>query len=89
LADAATVRLDASTVQLHEPLHEREADPQSAMRTIQRAGGLHEEIEYVWQKLRCDAHAVVAHTHDDLRRLRNSSIIPIRASPFWILRFRR
>ena len=47
-------------MQLDEASDERQADPQAALRPIQRLVGLHEEVEDVLLHLRRDADAGVA-----------------------------
>ena len=51
--------LHASAVQLHQPPHDREPDPEPTLRAIERRRGLGEEIEHPGLHLRGDADAVV------------------------------
>ena len=61
LLQAGAVRRHLPVVHAHDALHEREADPEAALRAVRRAVGLREQVEHVRQQLRVDAAAVVAH----------------------------
>ena len=61
LAVRRAVRFDRAAVQRHQPLREREADPQAPRRAVQRAIGLREQVEDLRQELFIDPYAVVAH----------------------------
>src|SRR5262245_28081860 len=62
------VRLDGARMQLDEPAHEREPDPEPAMRAIRALLALREQVEDPRQQLGCNAasrvfdlqHAMVA-----------------------------
>ena len=53
--------LHPPSVKLHEPLHDGEADAQSALHSRVASVGLGEEVEHAGQHLRRDAHAIVPH----------------------------
>ena len=52
-------RLDAAAVQLDEPLHEREAEPEAPQPPLERGVGLAERLEEAGQHGRLDAGAGV------------------------------
>ena len=53
------LRLDRAAVQLDQALHQREPEPEPALRAVERLARLEEQIEHVRQQLRRDADAVV------------------------------
>ena len=54
-------------MEIHQPLDQRETDPEAALGAIQRVSGLDKEIEHMRQQLGCNPHAVIAHAHDKFR----------------------
>jgi hypothetical protein len=52
---AGPVPADAAAVQFHQALHQRQADPQAALRTADRLGRLGEHLEDVRQDVYGDA----------------------------------
>lgn len=67
--EAFALRLDAPVVQLREPAHQREPDAEPALRALEPAVALDEEIEDVRQQLGLDADSVVLHRQGDVRAL--------------------
>src|SRR6185369_11986379 len=61
LARPVALRLDPAAVQLDEAAHQRQAEPEAALRTDARALHLGEGLEDLRQHLRGDADAGVAH----------------------------
>jgi len=49
--------LDPAAVHFHEPLHQGQADSQSALRAVQGTLGLREQIEDAGQDFGSDPHA--------------------------------
>ena len=57
---AVAVRRDRAAVQPHQAPHDRQPEPEPALRAIERLTLLHEQVEDPRQHLRRDADAVVA-----------------------------
>jgi len=57
-------------VHLHDALHQCQADAEAALRAIERARTLREELEDVWQQVRSDTHAGIADTQQNHLPLR-------------------
>src|SRR6185436_19030911 len=66
---AFAARLDTAAVQLRNPLYQRQADPQPALRAIETALALHEQVEDPRQQLRLEAEPRIAHAEHSLARL--------------------
>src|SRR6185437_8387226 len=64
LAAARASGLDASLMQLDEPLGERESDPESAVGVLERPVELGEGLEDVLQHFRRNPHAAIPNAHD-------------------------
>src|SRR5262245_47134890 len=58
--------LDGTAMKLGDALHQREADAEAALLTVEGSRPLHEEIEHAGEQVRRDAHAVVGHAQDRL-----------------------
>ena len=58
--------LTAAAVQLDELTHQRQTNAQAALRAVQRAAHLREQVENAAQHVRLDADAVVAHAQHRL-----------------------
>ena len=58
--------LDRAAVHLDQPLHQRQPDAQAALRAVERAIDLREEVEHLGQHLRGNADAGVAHAEHRL-----------------------
>ena len=58
--------LDCPFVQLDQPPHESQADPQPALGPIERTICLGEKFEYPSQQIGCNANAIIANTNDGL-----------------------
>src|SRR5689334_6268127 len=54
-------------MQLHEPADQGQSNTEPALRPIERAFALHEQIEYSRQQLGRDAEPVVLHTEHRIR----------------------
>ena len=48
----------------HQAAHQRQADPQAALRAVERPVGLNKEIENAGEHVRRNAHASVAHVEN-------------------------
>src|SRR6185295_15995174 len=57
---------DRAPVQGHEPLHHREPDTQAALRPVEAAIALHEDVEDLRDELGAHSHPVVPHAQDRL-----------------------
>ena len=66
LPEAGALRADRSSVQLDQPAHEREADPEAALGVVLGARHLYERVEEGLQRLGRDADAAVAHADLEL-----------------------
>src|SRR6202022_57654 len=62
-------RVDGAAVKLDQAAHQREADPEAALRTIRQLIALDEELEHRREPLGRDASPVVAHADDHLAAL--------------------
>ncbi len=60
------MRLNAAAMHLDQPLDQGQSDAQSAVRAVERALGLREEIEYSRQQVARDPDAGITHAQDDL-----------------------
>ena len=66
LAGSLAAAPHLAAVQLDQPLHQRQPEPQPAAAAVERPVGLGERLEEPRQHLRRDARAGVAHAHDGL-----------------------
>src|SRR5262245_58927807 len=66
-SDPVAPRLDSTTVELDHALHDGEPDPEAALRAVEPALDLREELEHALQHVGRDADAAVAHGDDGVR----------------------
>ena len=66
---AVAFRFDRAPVQLDEAADQRETDPETALRAIERDAPLHEQIEYTRQGVGGDAVAIIANVNVHLFRV--------------------
>ena len=66
LADARAAASDVAAVQLDEAAHQRQAQPQAALRAVRGALGLGKQVKHAGLQLRFDADAVILHMHGHL-----------------------
>src|SRR5262249_25959308 len=65
-AEALPASHHLPAMHLDQPLHHGQADPQAALRTIQRPISLYEQLEYPGQKLLRQAYPIIADLDDRL-----------------------
>src|SRR5205823_10949692 len=82
LAQSAAESGNRAAVHLDQPLHQREADAQSALGAVERAGALHEKIEHFGPQRGGNADARVTHAQHRLVILathRNGDVSSLRS----------